>query len=63
VNAGKFVGFAWTLVAVYFLLSFFVLPVLLVRWRRRERADAAQTSRTLRLLKTDSTHAHEMDAL
>jgi hypothetical protein len=63
VNAGKFIGFAWTLVAAYFLLSFFVLPVLLVRWRRRERADAAQTSRTLRLLKTDSTHAHEMDAL
>jgi hypothetical protein len=63
VNAGKFVGFAWTLVAAYFLLSLFVFPVLLVRWRRRERADAAETTRTLRLLKTDTSHAHEMDAL
>jgi hypothetical protein len=61
VNAGKFVGFAWTLVAAYFLLSFFVLPVLLVRWRRRERADAAETTRTLRLLKTDATTAHYLD--
>jgi hypothetical protein len=63
VNAGKFVGFVWTLIAAYFLLSFFVLPVLLVRWRRRERMDAAETTRTLRLLKIDTTHAHEMDAL
>jgi hypothetical protein len=60
---GRIIQFAWTLAAAYFLLSFFVLPVLLVRWRRRERADAAETTKRLRLLKTDITHAHEMDAL
>jgi membrane protein implicated in regulation of membrane protease activity len=55
--------FAWTLAAAFFLLSVLVAAVGFPRWRRRERADAAETVRTLRLLKSDTSHAHEMDAL
>jgi membrane protein implicated in regulation of membrane protease activity len=59
----RWLGYAWNIAAVWFLLSAFVFPVLWVRWRAREKRDAAKTDRTLRLLKADTTHAHEMDAI
>jgi hypothetical protein len=59
----RWLGLAWNVVAIWFLLSVFVFPVLYVRWKKREKWDAAETVRTLRLLKSDTTHLHEMDAL
>jgi membrane protein implicated in regulation of membrane protease activity len=59
---GRVFQFAWTLAAAFFLLSVLVAAVGFPRWRRRERADAAETVRTLRLLKTDSSIDHRWDA-
>lgn len=59
----RWLGIAWTAAVWWFLLSVFVFPVLYVRWKKREKRDAAETDRTLRLLKSDTTHLHEMDAL
>jgi hypothetical protein len=58
----KWLGIAWNVAAIWFLLSLFVFPVLYARWRRRERADAAETTRVLRLLKTDTSIDHRWDA-
>lgn len=59
---GRLIQFAWTITAAWFLLSAFVFPVLFVRWKRSERVDAAETQRTLRLLKTDTRIDHRWDA-
>jgi len=62
-NLGQIVGFIWTVVAAFFLLSAFVFPVLWVRWKAREKRDAAATEAELQRCRADTTHLHEMDAL
>lgn len=59
----RWIGYAWDFAAWFFILSVVAAGIGFPRWRRRERVDAAETQRTLRLLKTDTTKAHEMDAL
>lgn len=47
----------------FFVISVFVAPVLLVRWKAREKADAAETDRVLKGLLHDQSHRWEQDAL
>jgi cbb3-type cytochrome oxidase subunit 3 len=62
-NLGQIVGFAWTVAALFFLISFFVFPILYAYWRAREKADAEETARVLNGLLHDTTHAYEQDAI
>lgn len=60
---GRLLQFAWTVGAVFFLIVWFVGPVALAYWRKREREDAAETERVLGTLGFDRSHAYEMDAM
>jgi cbb3-type cytochrome oxidase subunit 3 len=59
---GQIVGFLWTVAAIFFLISFFVGPVLFAYWRAREKADAAATKEVMDSLKSDTTNAYIWDA-
>lgn len=61
-NAGQILGFLWTVAALFFLISFVALPVLLAYWRKRERRRAAQTEATLKSLGFDRSNTHIWDA-
>lgn len=62
-NGGQIVGFIWTLLVWFFLVSVFVFPITLSYWRHNERLRAEQTEKTLESLGYDTTHEHEMDAM
>ncbi|MFI6681913.1 hypothetical protein [Kribbella sp. NPDC050470] len=59
--AGQILGFLWTVGALFFLLSAFVFPVVFVRWKRREKADAEATEKALERCKADTTNLHIFD--
>jgi len=60
-NPGQIVGFLWTVAAAFFLLSMFVFPVLYVRWKAREKRDAAATEQALQRCKADTSNLHIYD--
>lgn len=62
-NPGQVVGFLWDLAVWFFILSVFVLPIVMNAWRRREKADAKRTEETLKATRFDRSGLHEMDAL
>lgn len=62
-NPGQIIGFLWTVAALFFLVSVFVFPISFAYWRKREKADAAETDRVLKGLLHDTSHAYEQDAL
>lgn len=62
-NAGQIVGFVWTFLVWFFLVSVFVFPITLSYWRHNERLRAEQTEKTLESLGYDTTHRFEQDAM
>lgn len=60
---GHALAYAWDVAFWFFLISFFVLPVIFSYWRARERAEQAATDATLKKLLHDQTHQFEQDAL
>lgn len=61
-NAGNVLGFLWTLVAAFFVLSVLVAAVGFPWWRRKEREQQQATDNQLRLLKSDTSGEHYLDA-
>lgn len=62
-NPGQIVGFVWTLLVWFFIVSVFVFPITLSYWRHNERLRAEQTEAELKRCKADTTHRFEQDAL
>lgn len=62
-NAGKALALLWDLCFWFFVISVLVLPVLMAKWRAREKAEQAATDATLKKLLHDQTHQFEQDAL
>lgn len=60
INSGQIANIAWFAVCWLFLIAV-VGSILLARWRRREREDAAKTEEVMGTLGFDHTHAHEYD--
>lgn len=61
-NLGQIVGYLWTLLAFFFLLSVFLFPISLAYWRHREKAEQSATEAALRRCKADTTGNYRWDA-
>lgn len=61
-NPGQIVGFVWTLLVWFFIVSVFVFPITLSYWRHNERLRAEQTEKTLESLGYDTSGNYIYDA-
>jgi len=60
---GHLLAYLFDVAFWFFVISVFVLPVVMSYWRAREKRDAERTAQILDSLLHDTTHQYEQDAL